>query len=238
MLVAYEVIRMLLRSLLLSLLLVSAALATESAAPPSHVSPPTGDDRRAVLELMKRNTRKYGPDAALLQGLLLTHSLQGDAVFTAESTLVGFEQAEGHEFIAFRLASGVVLDDKRLTPAQRVEHVWHVILERTLLKYPKFQGPGDGLSVDIAYSHRPFDQIADLASLDAPGPIEHAKFYMLSADIAEFLARRIGAQEFLARSRVLLDGRPIAIHLTEATMPPRPERPGPPERPSLIPAPR
>lgn len=233
-----RVVRMFIRSLLLSLLVATTALASESGDLSHRLSPPTGDDRRAVLELMKRNTRTYGPDAALLQGLLLTHSLQGDAVFTSKSTIVGFEESGGHKFVAFRLASGVVLDDKRLSPAQRVEHVWHVILERTLLKYPKFEGPGDGLAIDIEYSHRPFDRLSDLAALEEPGPIEHAKFYMLTSDIAEFLAHRIGAQDFVGRSRILLDGQPIELRLTEVTMPPRPERPTAPERASLFPDPR
>jgi hypothetical protein len=209
------------RVLLLSLLLVTRALASDPELP-AQLPQPTKDQRRAVLELMKQNIEKYGADVALLQGLLLTHSLQGDAVFTAESTILGFEESEGHKFVGFRVASGVVLDDKRLTREQRLEHIWHVILERTLLKYPKFNGPGDGITVEIEYSHRPYDQISELADSDDPGPLERAKFYILSPDIAEFVTRRMGAQDFLDRTRILLDDQPVKLRLTEVAMPPRP----------------
>jgi hypothetical protein len=222
---------MVVRGLLPSLLLVTRALASDPELP-AQLPPPIQDQRRAVLELMKQNIEKYGADVALLQGLLLTHSLQGDAVFTAESTILGLEESEGHKFVGFRVTSGVVLDDKRLTREQRLEHIWHVILERTLLKYPKFKGPGDGIAVEIEYSHRPYDQISDLADSDDPGPLERAKFYMLSADVAEFLAHRIGAQDFLERTRILLDDQPIKLRLTEVTMPPRPTRAPPAERSS------
>jgi hypothetical protein len=223
-LVAYRAIRMLVRGLLLSVLLLTRAAAADPDELPPQLPPPIKDERRAVLELMKRNTDKYGADVALLQGLLLTHSLQGDAVFTTESTILGFERSEGSQFVALRLASGMVVDDKRLGREQRLEHVWHVILERTLRKYQKFSGPGDGLAVEIEYSHLPYDHVSDLADLDEPGPLERGKFYMRSSDLADFLAYRIGAQDFLDRTRILLDDQPTQLQLTEVTNPPRPAR--------------
>jgi len=223
-----------LRGLLITVLLIAPAHASGADELPPRTPPPISDQRRAVLELIKQNTEKYGADVALLQGLLLTHSLQGDAVFTAESTILGFEQSEGSQFVTLRVASGIVVDDRRLGREQRLEHVWHVVLERTLRKYQKFTGPGDGLAVEIEYSHLPYDHISDLAELDDPGPFEHAKFYMRSSDLAEFLAYRLGAQDFLDRTRILLDDQPTKLKLTQATNPPRPARPEP-ERSSPLP---
>lgn len=219
---------MIARALLASLLFVAPAFATQPGGLPSTLPPAvSADQRRAVLELMKQNTEKYGADAALLQGLLLIHSLQGEAVFTTESTILGFEQAQGRRYVAFHLASGVVLDDKHLSREQRLERIWHVVLERTLLKYPKFQCPAEGVVVEIQYNHRPYDHAADLATSDDAGPAERAKFYILESDLTEFLEHRLGAQQFLERSRILLDDQPVKLTLTEVTMPPRPPRDAP-----------
>jgi hypothetical protein len=187
--------------------------------------PPTrsADDRRAVLELMKQNRQKYGDDAALLQGLLLTHSLQGEAVLTTESTIVGFEEHEGHKYVAFRVASGVVLNDKSLDREQRLERIWHIVIERTLLRYPKFTAPADGVAIEIEYNHRPYQQLADLYNeAEDTGAVERAKFYMLSSDLDDFLAHQMGTQDFLERSRVLLDDQPVKLRIMEVSLPPRP----------------
>jgi hypothetical protein len=206
------------------LLLSVPVVAAETAELPSDL-PPTrsADDRRAVLELMKQNRQKYGDDAALLQGLLLTHSLQGEAVLTTESTIVGFEEHEGHKYVAFRVASGVVLNDKSLDREQRLERIWHIVIERTLLRYPKFTAPADGVAIEIEYNHRPYQQLADLYNeADDTGAVERAKFYLLSSDLGDFLAHQISTQDFLERSRVLLDDQPVKLRIMEVSLPPRP----------------
>ena len=212
------------RFLFTLLLGASIASAAESADLPAGLPDAASKDQRiAVLELMKANTQKYGSDAALLQGLLLTHSLQGDAVLTTQSTILGFEENDGRKYLGFRVESGVVLNDKTMDRDRRLERIWHVVLERTLLKYPKFSVPGDGLAVEITYNHREYERLADVAQTDDDaGPVERAKFYLLAADLEAFLAHRMGTQEFLGRSRVLVDEHPVKIQLTEVTMPPRP----------------
>ena len=45
---------------------------------------------------------------------------------------------------------------------------------------------------------------------------------MLSTDLEEFLARRVGPQDFLDRSRIMLDDASIKLRLIEVSMPPRP----------------
>jgi hypothetical protein len=215
---------MLARGFVLSLLLAGPIVAAGPEELPK-VLPPAGspDQLHAVLQLMRQNKEKYGDDAALLQGLLLTHSLQGKAVLSTESTILGFEEVEGKKYVAFRLESGVVLNDKALDRDQRLERMWHVVLERTLLHYPNFRAPADGLAVEIRYNHRPYEQIADLYEDEDEGVIERAKFYMLSPDLTDFLAHRIGPQDFLTRSRVLLDDQPVSVRLSEVLLPSKPE---------------
>jgi hypothetical protein len=215
---------MLARGFVLSLLLAGPIVAAGPGDLSKELPSASGPDQRhAVLQLMRQNKEKYGDDAALLQGLLLTHALQGKAVLSTESTILGFEEAEGKKYVAFRLESGVVLNDKALDRDQRLERMWHVVLERTLLHYPTFRAPADGLAVEILYNHRPYERIADLYDDADEGAIERAKFYMLSPDLADFLAYRIGPQDFLKRSRVLLDDQPVSMRLTEVLLPPKPE---------------
>jgi len=215
---------MLVRGLLLAFAIASAASAADTDDLPKDLPPASGADERVkVLQLMRQNKDKYGADAALMQGLLLTHSLQGQAVLVSESTIVGFEQTEGRKYVAFRVGSGVVFDDKQFDRDQRLERIWHVVLERTLLRYPTFSAPGDGLAVEIQYNHRPFEKARDLYEEAANGgTAESAKFYMLSADVSAFIEGRLGAQDFLERSRILLDGEPVKLRVLEVVMPPAP----------------
>jgi len=206
---------------LLSLFLLVPAHGAEPELP-SGLPSASADEKRAVLELMKQNKEKYGADAALLQGLLLTHSLQGEAVLTSESTITGFEQSEDKKYVAFRLATGVVLNDKLLDRDRRLERMWHVVLERALRHYPSFTAPADGLAIEMHYNHRPYDRIAELYDENGDGAVERAKFYLSAADLSEFLAHRLGAQDFLDRSRIVLDDHSVKLRLTEASMPPRP----------------
>ncbi len=189
--------------------------------------PPTKDDagRRMVLQLMKENRVRYGDDAALLQGLLLTHSLQGDAILTTESTIVGFEENGGRKYVAFKVASGIVLNDRKLAkPGERLEKIWHSVLERTLTRYPSFQAPGDGLAIEVNYHHKPFHELSDLyENIEDVGPLERAKFYLLGTDLSAYLERRLTVQEFLERSEILLDGEAVKIRLADVPLgPPAP----------------
>ncbi len=219
-------------SMLLRLAVVTAlvALAPAFAEEPDDALedlPATKDDagRRMVLQLMKENRVKYGEDAALLQGLLLTHSLQGDAILTTESTIVGFEETDGRKYVAFKVASGIVLNDRKLaSPGERLEKIWHVVLERALTRYPSFQAPGDGLAVEVHYNHKSFHSLSDLyENVEDVGPLERVKFYMLASDLSAYVEHRLTVQEFLERSKILLDGEAVRLRLAEVPLgPPAP----------------
>jgi hypothetical protein len=180
--------------------------------------PPTRDSemQHRVLQLMKENRIRYGADAALMQGLLLTHSLEGDAILTTESTIVGFEESEGRKWVAFRVASGVVLNDS-LERERRLERMWHIVVERTLRRYPTFTVPADGVAVELHWNHKAYRTLDDIyANVEDVGPIERGKFYLPGGDLSAFVEHRLGAQELLERSRVFLDDEPVKLRLVES----------------------
>jgi hypothetical protein len=194
---------------------VLAARAVAAAEDPLAGLPPVGEEaRQALIALFKENRRKYGDDAAVMQGLLLVHANRSGAVLATESAIV----------VLFRVDSGTIFDDRSTSPEQRLEAVWHSILERTLLRYPSFRVPGDGIAVEILYSHRPFDFPADLyRPIDDRGVLERAKFYLSAADVSEFVAGRLGGREMLARSAILLDDRPVRPEVVDPVGPPVPD---------------
>lgn len=204
---------------------VLAARAVVAAEDPLAGLPPVGEEaRQALIALFKENRRKYGEDAAVMQGLLLVHANRSGAVLATESAIVGFEERDHRRYVLFRVDSGTIFDDRSTSPEQRLEAVWHSILERTLLRYPSFRVPGDGIAVEILYSHRPFDIPADLyRPIDDRGVLERAKFYLSAADVSEFVAGRLGGREMLARSAILLDDRPVRPEVVDPVGPPVPD---------------
>ncbi len=183
------------------------------------------ENRKQVISLLQENRRTYGDDAAILQGLLLIHAIQADAVLASEAAITGFENVGERRFVSFRVVSGTVFNDHELSRNQRLERIWHSVLERTLRRYPTFHVNGDGIAVEIQYNHRPYVSMAELyRTIDAEGTVERAKFYILTTDLQLFLERRVDAQELLEHSRIFLDEAPIKISLEEPSLvgPPRP----------------
>lgn len=187
-----------------------------AADPASGLPDGSAEEKRKILVLMRQNRQRFGDDAALMQGLLLMHSVQGDAVGTTEAAITGFEELDGRRYVAFHVASGVIFDDRTMDREARLQTIWRRIVERTLLKYPAFSVPGDGVAVEVEYSHRPYASLQELyRTIDDPGAPERAKFYLLAKDLTPFLRHEIAASELLGRSRVLLDAQPFEVHLVE-----------------------
>lgn len=200
--------------------MIALAEAEDPVGPP----PGTGEEtRRAVIALLRENRSKYGDDAAIMQGLLLVHANQGGAILATESAIVGFEENEKRRYVAFRVDSGTIFDDETMSREQRLEQIWHSILERTLLRYPTFSVPGDGIAVEILYSHRPYESVSDLyRTIDDRGEIERAKFYLLTEHLSDFVGRRLDARALLERSKVLLDEKSVKVDLHDFVGPLRP----------------
>ena len=192
-----------------------AAAAEPTETPAAKDAPLVGDAaRKALIHLMRENRQKYGDDAAIMQGLLMMHAVQTEAVLATESMIRGFEESAGRRFVAFHVGSGVVFNDKTTDKNGRLKRIWEGILERTFQRYETFTVPADGILVEIQYSHRPYADVSQLYStIDDEGTKEQVKFYLLSADLKEFLEHRVSAPELLGRSRVLLDEQPVVLDL-------------------------
>ena len=213
-----------LRSVVSFLLFALPALA----APPDALlsAAGTAEQRQQVISLLQENRQKYGDDAAIMQGLLLVHAIQADAVLTSEASITGFEEIEGRRYVAFRVVSGAIFNDDETNRSQRLERIWHSVLERTLRRYPTFRVNGDGIAVEIQYNHRPYASAAELyRTIDEEGAVERAKFYILTADLLPFLEHRLEGKDLFHDSHVLLDGVSVQITLEEPFLlgPPRPE---------------
>jgi hypothetical protein len=186
---------------------------------------PANVEHQKILHLLRDNRQKYGDDATILQGLLMAHSVQTEAVLTTESGISGFEDAHGKRFVSYRVASGVIFNDNYMDRDARLSRVWQGILERSFLKYPGFSVPtADGVAIEIVYHHKPYGSIVDLSNaIDEPGPLEKAKFYFLADDIGDFIAQKLPARTLVDRAHVTVDDQPYAFALQELMTVPRPE---------------
>ena len=184
---------------------------------------PENADHQQILQLLRENRQKYGDDATILQGLLMAHSVQTEAVLVTESGITGFEDAHGKRFVAYRVASGIIFNDKHMDRDARLSRVWQAILERSLIRYPTFSVPADGIAIEITYNHKPYASVVDLSQqIDEPGPLEKAKFYFLAEDISEFLAQKLPARTLVERAHVMVDEQPYTLALQELMTVPRP----------------
>lgn len=213
--------------LLAACLLASWALVAPAVAQVKPGYDPENETHQEIMKLLRDNRLKYGEDATILQGLLMAHSVDADAILTTESGITGIEEEAGKRFIAYRVASGVVFNDNDVDQDGRLSRVWQSILARSFLTYPEFSIPADGVAIEIAYHHRPYRAVSELyENVDEPGRIERAKFYFLAQDIGAFLKRELTSHALLAKANVRVDDRPIDFRLQEQMTVPRPAEAG------------
>jgi hypothetical protein len=202
------------------LVLGTAALAAE----PADLPATEADAKKALVALIRRNRQQYGEDAAVMQGLFLMNTNQRDAVIASECAITGFEETDDRRYVAIRVASGAVFDDGTMNQDERLARVWHSILEPTFQRYETFDVNGDGIVVEVTYNHRPYRSMSELyETIDDVGPVERVKFYLTEANLAAYVENRLGAQDLLDRSRVLVDEKPVKMTVHEIVGPPRDE---------------
>lgn len=208
-------------------LLSSWALAAPAAAQIRSSYDPDNETHQEIMKLLRDNRLKYGDDATILQGLLMAHSVDTEAILTTESGITGYEEIEGKRYIAYRVSSGVVFNDNDMDRDARLSRVWQSILARSFLTYPEFSIPADGVAIEIAYHHRPYGAVSELyRAIDDVGPQERAKFYFLSQDIEAFLGQKLSSDDLLAKARVRVDDRPVEFRLQEIMTVPGPSEAG------------
>lgn len=218
-------IRLAMRSWMVILLLLSwigVARAQDDADLPR---PPDDRTRKAIVHLLRENRQQYGDDAAILQGLLLVNATRGGALLTSEVAIEGFEKRGEYRFVRFRVESGAILDEDLYDRDHRVAEVWHRILERSLLRYPRFRVPVDGIAVEVGYYHRRWEsrrKLLDFINED-PGSEERTEFYLLARDIAPFVARELGGADLLRRSEILVDGELAELEVADLVGPALPD---------------
>ena len=183
---------------------------------------PDDKQHQAIMQHLRENRRKYGDDATILQGLLMAHAVDGDAVLTAESGIKGFHEDAGKKYLRYKVATGMVLNDKFMNLDGRLSHIWDTVLEKSFLTYPSFSVPADGVLIELTYNHKPYGTAQDLyREMDDLGPLESARFFFLSEDIGHFIAQKLPAKDLLARARVHVDDRPVDFVLQQAMTVPR-----------------
>jgi hypothetical protein len=169
--------------------------------------------RQEILRNLQDVQRKYGSDAVLFEGHLLGHAIRGGSVTEAAISIPGFEERDGKRFLAFKLDTGIVYNDREVNAAARPARVWSDIVETTLRKFNTLTVPADGIALLLAWSHKDYRDEADLRAHlgEDHGQTEAASFYLLLSDVTGLIARRITSQEIIDRSTVLVNGSPTRV---------------------------
>jgi len=167
-----------------------------------------GTTRVEILQAMHDLQRKYGADAVLMEGQLLSQAIRGGSVLEASISVPGLEERDGKHYLGFTLETGIVYNDREVSAAARRVHAWTEIVETTLHKFSALNVSADGLAIRLGYTHKPYDDEADLRTHlhEGHGDPETTTFYLLLADVADLLAKRISAQQLVQRATILVDG--------------------------------
>jgi len=175
--------------------------------------------RKEILQTIMDVQRKYGADAVLLEGHLMGHAIRGGSILETAVSIPGVEDRDGKRFLAFKVETGIVYNDREMSATARPAHAWSEVVEASLRKFKSMSVPADGVVFLVGYTHKPYTDEADLrAHLDeGRGDPEALAFYLLLSDISELLADHITAQQLVDRSTVLVNGASSHLVLTVPT---------------------
>jgi len=191
------------------------ALCADAPEPP----PEAGTSHQEIVDALHDLQRKYGSDAVLMEGHLLGQAVRSGSLLEAVISVTGVEERNGKRFLAFKLETGIIYNDRELAPHERSTRAWTDIVEATLRKFHKPSVPADGIAVLLSYTHKPYSDLSDLRAHlnEGHGEPEALAFYVLVPDIVELNADRITAQELIDRSTFLLNGEPARLRLAAPT---------------------
>lgn len=186
-----------------------------TAAPPASLDEIPSAKREEVTHLLRKVRQRHGDDAVVVQTHLLLNSMQQGSVL-ATGVRVGerVEEMAGKRYLPFVVETGLVFDDSTRDRAQRAQILWATIMEPTLarLKNGLDVRAADGMVVQMQYFHRPYRSEDELrAHIHEPGTSEEARFYVLSADLAEVVRGNVTLRALLAKTRTTIDGGEIAV---------------------------
>jgi hypothetical protein len=200
-------------------LLAMACSPAARAADDPEASPEPGTTRKEIQDSLHELQRKYGPDAVLMEGALLGQAIRSGSILEAVIAVPGVEEHNGKRFLAFKLETGIIYNDREVAPQERSMRVWSDIVEASLRQIRKPSFPADGLVVVVSYTHKPYGDLSDLRARlkDSHGEPETAAFYLLTPDVIELNADRITPQQLMDRSTILLNGEPAHVTLPVPT---------------------
>ena len=198
-----------------ALLYAPLVLSADTAEPP----PEAGTTHQEIVDALHDLQRKYGSDAVLMEGHLLGQAVRSGSMLEAVISVTGVEERNGKRFLAFKLETGIIYNDRELAPHERSARAWTDIVEATLRKFHKPSVPADGIAVLVSYTHKPYTDLSDLRAHlnEGHGEPEALAFYVLVPDIVELNADRITAQQLIDRSTFLLNGEPARLLLGTPT---------------------
>lgn len=180
-----------------------------------------GTTRQEIVNTLHDVQRKYGSDAVMLQGHLLGQAIRAGSITDAAIRVSGIEERNGKRFLAFKLDTGIIYNDREVSAASRRTRVWNDLVEASLRKFHALDVPADGIALLLGYAHQPYAGEAELRThlRDAPGDAEAMAVYLLRADVIELTADRIDGQQLIDRSTVLIDGAPARLVLDPPAAP-------------------
>jgi len=170
---------------------------------------------KEILSSLHDVQRQYGRDAVMMEGQLLGQAIRSGSVAEAAIAIPGFEERDGQRYVAFKLDTGIVYNDRDVTAAARPARLWMDIVEPSLRKFKTLDLPADGVVLLLAYAHKPYGDEADLRAhlRDSPGDPESVAFYIRNSDVTELTANRITGQQLIDRATVLVNGSPARLVL-------------------------
>jgi hypothetical protein len=188
-------------------------------ADPPEPPPEEGTTHQEIVDALHDLQRKYGSDAVLMEGHLLGQAVRSGSLLEAVISVTGVEERNGKRFLAFKLETGIIYNDRELAPHERSARAWTDIVEATLRQFHKPSVPADGIAVLISYTHKPYTDLSELRAHlhEGHGEPEAVAFYVLVPDIVELNADHITAQQLIDRSTFLLNGEPARLLLTAPT---------------------
>lgn len=177
-----------------------------------------------IVTLLQDVQRKYGNDAVMLEGHLLGHAVRNGSIIEAEVSVPGVEERDGKRYLAFKLDTGIIYNDRELTAANRPARLWSEVVEAALRQFRTMSMPADGIVLLLGYGHKDYVDEVDLRAHlhEGHGEAEAAAFYLLLGDIGELIADRINGQQLIDRSTVLVNHVPMHVALEGPTPTPTP----------------
>jgi hypothetical protein len=171
-----------------------------------------------ILALLKETKEKYGADALLLQMQLLQRAIQAGSILPAGVRVRGVEAEGDHRYLVFYVETGIVYHTEQTSAGRRLDHVWTEVVVPAVGALTGCDVPGDGIAVELTYTHRSYADAEELARTvaDRPGVSEQLWVRLLCQDLLAFTRKEFDGPRLFALSGPRLNGMPFTAGLPGA----------------------